>query len=116
MHAVALFGSRARGDYRPWSDYDILVIADSSEKYLDRIGRILELLGSVDVNIELHPYTLDEAIEMLRKGNSIIVDGLSEGIVLYCGEKFEELLNLYRELVRRGLRKSETSVAIPSNE
>lgn len=29
--AVILFGSRARGDFKPWSDYDLLIIADFTE-------------------------------------------------------------------------------------
>jgi len=111
--AILLFGSRARGDYKPWSDYDILVIADFEEKYLDRIGRILEITKDLAVNVEPHPYTLEEAIEMLKKGNPIIVDALSEGVVLYASEKFSKLVGTYRELVERGLKKTETSVVVP---
>ncbi|MEM1747987.1 MAG: nucleotidyltransferase domain-containing protein [Sulfolobales archaeon] len=113
VYAVILFGSRARGDYKPWSDYDILIIADFRERYLDRIGNILELAGNININIEPHPYTLNEAIEMLKKGNPIIIDALSEGIILYSREEFNELLKLYEELLRKGLKKSETSVIIP---
>lgn len=116
VYALILFGSRARGDYKPWSDYDILIIADFESRYLDRIGKILELIDGVGLNIEPHPYTLSEAIEMLKKGNPILVDALEEGIVLYSREEFKELLKLYRELVKKGLKKTETSVIIPSGE
>ncbi|MEM1742063.1 MAG: nucleotidyltransferase domain-containing protein [Desulfurococcaceae archaeon] len=112
-YAVILFGSRARGDYKPWSDYDILIIADFRDKYLDRIGNILELIDNTNLTIEPHPYTLKEAIEMLKKGNPIIVDAISEGIILYSREEFKELLKLYEELLRKGLKKSETSIIIP---
>ncbi|MCS7111983.1 MAG: hypothetical protein RMI45_00830 [Ignisphaera sp.] len=47
------------------------------------------------MNVEPHPYALSEAIEMLGKGNSMIVDEISEGTVLYDREEFRELLNLY---------------------
>ena len=113
MDAIVLFGSRARGDHKPWSDYDILVLADFEEKYLDRIGRIFEITKDLTLNIEPHPYTLEEAIEMLKKGNPIIVDALSEGVVLYASERFSRLVEVYRELVKRGLRKTETSVIVP---
>ncbi|MEM1668478.1 MAG: nucleotidyltransferase domain-containing protein [Thermofilaceae archaeon] len=113
VDAIVLFGSRARGDYKPWSDYDILVLADFEEKYLDRIGRIFEITKDLTLNIEPHPYTLEEAIEMLKKGNPIIVDALSEGVVLYASERFSRLVEVYRELVKRGLRKTETSVIVP---
>ncbi|MEM1921304.1 MAG: nucleotidyltransferase domain-containing protein [Desulfurococcaceae archaeon] len=112
-YAVILFGSRARGDYKPWSDYDILIIADFRDKYLDRIGNILELIDNTNLTIEPHPYTLKEAIEMLKKGNPIIVDAISEGIILYSREEFKELLKLYEELLRKGLKRSETSIIIP---
>jgi predicted nucleotidyltransferase len=88
VHAVILFGSRARGDFKPWSDYDILVIADFKEKYLDRIGVILEALSDVELNIEPHPYTLEEVKDMLRKGSPMMVDALSEGRVLYGDRGF----------------------------
>ncbi|MEM4531638.1 MAG: nucleotidyltransferase domain-containing protein [Thermofilaceae archaeon] len=113
VDAIVLFGSRARGDYKPWSDYDILVLADFEEKYLDRIGRIFEITKDLTLNIEPHPYTLEEAIEMLKKGNPIIVDALSEGVVLYASERFSRLVEVYLELVKRGLRKTETSVIVP---
>ncbi len=112
-YAVILFDSRARGDYKPWSDYDILIIADFRDKYLDRIGNILELIDNTNLTIEPHPYTLKEAIEMLKKGNPIIVDAISGGIILYSREEFKELLKLYEELLRKGLKKSETSIIIP---
>ncbi|MEM1772124.1 MAG: hypothetical protein QXE70_10685 [Ignisphaera sp.] len=43
------------------------------------------------MNIELHPYTLtlSEAIEMLKKGDPILVDAFEEGIVLYSREEFK---------------------------
>ena len=43
LHAVILFGSRARGDYGPWSDYDLLLIGDFKEPYLDRLKTLLDL-------------------------------------------------------------------------
>lgn len=114
VEAIVLFGSRARGNHRPWSDYDLLVVADFEEKYLDRFLKIYELTDDLGLNIEPHPYTMNEALEMLRKGNPTIVDALSEGVVLYAGDRFEELLRLYRELVEKGLRRTETSIILPS--
>jgi predicted nucleotidyltransferase len=110
VHAAILFGSRARGDFKPWSDYDLLIIADFKDKYIDRIGRLLEILDS---KIEPHPYTLEEAFEMLKKGNPTIVDALAEGVVIFEGEGLERLRELYRDLVRRGLKKSNVSVVLP---
>jgi len=113
LKALILFGSRARGDWSPWSDYDLLVIADFDEQYLDRIKKLLDILSEIPLEIEPHPYTLQEALEMLKRGNPIIVDALEEGIVLYTTEDLNKLVETYRELRRRGLRRSETSIILP---
>lgn len=110
LHAVILFGSRARGDHKPWSDYDLLIIADFSERYLERFSQLFEVL---DPKIEPHPYTLEEAIEMLKKGNVTIVDAIEEGIVLFSDESFEELIKVYEDLKRRGMRRSKVSIVLP---
>ena len=81
---VILFGSRSRGDWGSWSGYDLLIIAEFSEKYLDRVKSILECLKDVRLPIEPHPYTLSEALDMLRRGNPAVVDALEEGRVLYA--------------------------------
>ncbi|MCY0867685.1 MAG: nucleotidyltransferase domain-containing protein [Desulfurococcus sp.] len=111
--AIILFGSRARGDWVPWSDYDLLIIADFENKYLDRIKIILDLLGDTVLNIEPHPYTLEEAVQMLSKGNPIIVNAIEEGIVLYSTSEYEILLEKYRELREKGLRRTHTTVILP---
>ena len=113
---IILFGSRARGDWKPWSDYDLLIIADFKEKYLDRIKRVLDIVGDLPIHIEPHPYTLEEAIIMLKKGNPIIVDALEEGKILYAGPELERLLSLYRKLKEKGMRKTETSIIVPSED
>lgn len=112
--AIVLFGSRARGDFKPWSDYDVLIIADFNKPYLERIGDILATLPDVEPPIEPHPYTLEEALKMLSKGNPIIVDALSEGVVLYKEPDFDKLLDKFNEMIKKGLRKTATSIIIPA--
>lgn len=115
VYVVILFGSRARGDYKPWSDYDLLIIGDFQEKYLDRIAKILEVLSDVKILIEPHPYTLSEALEMLTKGNPTIIDALSEGVILYYTKEFETLSETYKELLKKGLKRSNVSIILPSD-
>ena len=67
LHAAILFGSRARGDHGPWSDYDLL-IGDFKEPYLDRLKTLLDLTEGIRIPIEPHPYTLEEALNMLERG------------------------------------------------
>lgn len=113
LKAVILFGSRARRDWKPWSDYDILIIADFKERYLDRLKTVLEMVDNISLEIEPHPYTMEEVLEMLEKGNPIIVDALEEGKILYSTKDFEKLMKVYKELKRRGLRKTETTIVLP---
>mgnify|MGYP000023412178 CR=1 FL=1 len=102
VKAVILFGSRSRGDWGSWSGYDLLIIAEFSEKYLDRVKSTLECLKDVRLPIEPHPYTLSEALDMLRRGNPAVVDALEEGRVLYADEELKVLKDVYVESKRRG--------------
>jgi len=111
--AVILFGSRARGDYTPWSDYDILIIADFQSSYLERLKEVLDILKDVKIPIEPHPYTLEEAIRMLKNGNPTIYDALDEGIILYETEEFMVLKNLFEKLKKKGMRRTNTTIIIP---
>ncbi|MCD6368546.1 MAG: nucleotidyltransferase domain-containing protein [Thermoproteales archaeon] len=113
VHAVILFGSRARGDWTPWSDYDLLILADFKEKYLDRIGVILGLLSDIKLPIEPHPYTLKEAIQMLKKGNPMIVDAIEEGKILFHTKRLTKIVKIYNTLKRKGLTKTKTSIKLP---
>jgi hypothetical protein len=76
LYGVVLSGSRARGDYKPWSGYDLLIIGAFEEPYLERLAKILGALKDTSLPVEPHPYTLGEALDMLSKGNPHIV---SEG-------------------------------------
>jgi len=113
LTAVILFGSHARGDWGPWSDYDLLIIGDFEEKYVDRIGEILDLLSDIRIPVEPHPYTLQEALQMLGEGNPLIVDAIEEGRVLYRSEDYDRLLEAFRRLREKGMRRSNTSIILP---
>ncbi|MDK2371894.1 MAG: nucleotidyltransferase domain-containing protein [Candidatus Korarchaeota archaeon] len=113
VYAIILFGSRARGDWLPHSDYDLLIVADFQEPFLDRV---YELSGLAEGPVESHPYTLDEVRELLRRGVPSIVDALEEGIVLYEGEEFREVRELFEEMKRKGLRRSGVSIILPGSD
>jgi len=110
LHAVILFGSVARGDWGPWSDVDLLIVADFSEPYLSRLRELMELLNEFKTPIEPHPYRIDEVKEMLSKLNPLIVDALDEGKQIYVSEEFHEVLNQFKKLREKCLRKSKTSI------
>ena len=111
LHAAIFFGSRARGDHGPWSDYDLLLIGDFNEPYLDRLKTLLDLTEGIRIPIEPHPYTLEEALKMLERGNPLIVDAVEEGKPILVKEGWEKILDKYREMKRRGkLRRTRTSI------
>jgi len=112
LHAVILFGSVARGDWGPWSDVDLLIVADFSEPYLSRLGELMELLEEFKTPIEPHPYRIDEVKEMLSRLNPLIIDALDEGKQIYVSKEFHEVLNQFKKLCEKGLRRSKTSIYI----
>ena len=79
---VILFGSRARGDAHPNSDYDLLIIcsAFSGVRFYDRQVRIYQLLPrNIDVDVIcLTP----EEFKARSKSLSIIAEAAREGIEL----------------------------------
>ncbi|MEM2149799.1 MAG: nucleotidyltransferase domain-containing protein [Nitrososphaerota archaeon] len=115
VYAIILTGSRARGNYKPWSDYDILIIAEFREKHLDRITKILELLKDIELNIEPHPYTIEEATEMLKKKPTNNRHTIRRKNPIHHKKKFEEIIKLYKNLINKGLTKTKTTIILPTN-
>jgi predicted nucleotidyltransferase len=60
---VILFGSRARGDAHPGSDYDLLVIKQSDEPRYRRSAPLYVALADLPVEVEVMVYTPQEVEE-----------------------------------------------------
>src|SRR5436189_2251972 len=60
---ITLFGSRARGDYRPTSDYDILVVSSSSAPRYRRARPYYRALSDLPIEAEVVVYTPEEVDE-----------------------------------------------------
>jgi len=111
FNAVILFGSYARREEMPWSDYDLLIIGDFDTPYLERLRILMDELEGIPIPIEPHPYTLKEALRMLERGHPTIVDSIEEGVPLLTSEKYGILIERYRELKSRGkLRRTSTTI------
>ncbi len=88
-YTVILFGSRARGDHRPDSDWDILVIGNSEpDKPL--------------LPINLFYYKPSTLTEEIKKFNTIVIDAFYEGKLL-CDNQgiYDKLHNLVLEEIRK---------------
>ena len=81
MDRVYLFGSFARGDIHEGSDIDLIIIGDFSERFHERIYRVL-LLN--DQNLPLAPlcYRPEEIEQMESEGNPFIQEALATAKLL----------------------------------
>ncbi|HVD86057.1 MAG TPA: nucleotidyltransferase domain-containing protein [Solirubrobacterales bacterium] len=79
---VILFGSRARGESRPDSDLDLLVIEPDFERRGEEYGRLRRELRGLDVAIDLVVYRKREAEQWGDVPGSFLHRVLGEGRVL----------------------------------
>jgi len=83
--AVVLFGSRARGDARPDSDLDLLIVEESGLPRFKRSGRYRRALRGVFPAKDVVVWTSEEIAEWRDVPNAFITSILTEGRVLYEG-------------------------------
>ena len=82
LKKIIIFGSFARGDYHKGSDLDLIIVGEFKERFIDRIGKIIELNDS-DLEIDAIVYTEEEFQKMIKERRSFIEQALEEGIVVY---------------------------------
>lgn len=82
--SVYLFGSRARGDHRPDSDFDLLVVTQESdgEAGFDYDRVYAPVLGT-GVGCDVVPCREDDFIRESRSPTGLVRQVLSEGVILY---------------------------------
>lgn len=80
---VIIFGSRARGDHRPDSDLDILVIQESSEPRYKRSASHYGALASLPIEVDVLVYTPREVLEWSRVPQAFVTTAIREGVVVY---------------------------------
>ena len=84
---IVLFGSRARGDARPDSDLDLLVVSRDPftphHRRQDELRRIRQALRSCRLPVDVLLYSRDEIDAWRQSPNHVIAQSLREGVTVY---------------------------------
>ena len=80
---IYLFGSRAKGDSRDDSDYDIAVIYDGELSKRDVKLTIRKVFGLPDFSMDLFVLTSDELRRFNRIANTLEREITENGVVVY---------------------------------
>jgi len=83
---IILFGSHAYGNPKSNSDIDLLIIKETSERFIDRWLTVRRILTDPTRTIPLETFILtpQELSERVAKGDQFIVEILEKGEVLYA--------------------------------
>lgn len=85
--AIILFGSRARGDARPDSDIDLLVIEREpfgpGRSRIEEAARLYRALGDVPASKDLLVYSRDEVADRRTTPSHVVGRACREGRLLY---------------------------------
>ena len=113
--SCALFGSVARGEAKPYSDIDLLIVCQKrSAKSMKKFVKVLFKLEETKeykklVSMGLHPdpYPIFVTPEELSKNPLILLDILDHGIILYDRKNFlKGKLQKFKERLKQlGARK-----------
>lgn len=82
---IILFGSWARGDARPNSDFDLLVIKDSNEPRYRRSIPLYVALADLPAEVEVMVYTPAEVEEWRLVPQAFVTTAVREGVTIYEG-------------------------------
>ena len=80
---VVLFGSHGRGEGRPESDFDVLVIKESDEPRYQRSVPLYKALADWPAEVDVLVYTPHEVEEWSEVPEAFVTTALREGRVLY---------------------------------
>lgn len=78
-----LYGSYARGEADEYSDIDLIIVANTERRFVDRYEDFWPLVKHAAKSVDLLVYTPSELEEMIRRHNPFIARVLEEGVVIY---------------------------------
>ncbi len=80
---IILFGSRARGEAQPDSDYDVLVEMETTAPFHQRMSDVYRAFGLRQFSMDVLVYTPEEMAEERTKIFSVAKIAEREGTLLY---------------------------------
>jgi len=80
---IILFGSRARGDARPDSDFDLLVMQESDQPRYRRSVPLYVALADLPAEVEVMVYTPEEVEEWSQVPQAFVTTAVREGTTIY---------------------------------
>jgi uncharacterized protein len=80
---IVLFGSRARGDYKPDSDLDILIIEELTEPGQKQPSAYRQALSGAYPEITVIAKSLSEVEKWKRVPNHLVTEALTKGRIIY---------------------------------
>jgi uncharacterized protein len=83
---IILFGSRARGDFRPDSDYDLLIVVDDKDesRCFELAGKAHSVVRGKDLALDVIVYPKSEFEFSLREQHDVVCYAMDDGKVLYA--------------------------------
>ena len=82
---IYLFGSRARGDFSSYSDYDIMIVLEKRlavKKKIKLFTKLRRVLAKKKYNVDIVIKSADEVNYYKSKIGHIVRSALSEGLVI----------------------------------
>ena len=111
---VILYGSLAKDTYTTASDIDLVVISQHlPEHFFDRL-KVLQELNNTPCSIDAFGYTAEEFRDMLEEGHITALDALADGVPLVGGDCFDQMREIFQEMVNRGLHRSSCTWVLPT--
>jgi predicted nucleotidyltransferase len=91
VKSVALIGSLARGDFKPGSDIDMLVILDDTQRDIPEelkdkmLAMLNEIAKGIDKKATVQAHTVTEMFQFAKEGDNIIYNFLRHMKIIYDG-------------------------------
>ncbi|MBR9680774.1 MAG: nucleotidyltransferase domain-containing protein [Candidatus Altiarchaeota archaeon] len=102
VKGVAVIGSIARGDFRPGSDIDVLVVIDDTQRDVpdelkEKMLAMLNDIGKkIDKKMQVQIHTLTEMFQFLKEGDNIVYNFVRHMKVVYDGGMMKPLQKLLK--------------------